>query len=65
MPVDASRHGWRVQRRVTATASVLAGFGAVGHVVGLLSASVAGSLCLVGVASVLLGTLCARTVARI
>ena len=65
MPVDASPHGWRVQRRVTATATALAGFGDFGHVLGLRSASAAGSLWLVGAASVLLGALCARTVDRI
>lgn len=65
MSVDASPHARRVQRRVTATAIVLAGFGALGHLLGLLSASAAGSLWLVGAASVLLGALCARTVDRI
>jgi hypothetical protein len=54
-----------VQRRVTATAAALAGFGAFGHFLGLLSASAVGSLWLVGAASVLLGALCARTVDRI
>lgn len=56
---------WRVQRRVTATAIGVAGLGAFGRVPGLLSASAAGSRCLVGTASVLLGAPCARIAARI